>query len=228
MTHRTAARVVGVLFIAATVAFSLSVVVLDPILGANEYLASIGANGFRAGAGTLLELINHIAVVGIAVVIFPILRRFSKRVAVGYVAARSIESVLFAVGTMHLVALAHLSQAFVSAGAPPGSYFDTIGRMLLAGHDWDNAGLLFTAFSIGALMLNWVLFRTRLVPRWLSGWGLVAAVLILAARIIVMSGFRLSSSTVFTMDAPIMVQEMVFAVWLIAKGFDADALPEGG
>ena len=228
MTHRTAARVVGILFIAATVAFSLSVVVLDPILGADDYLASVGASGLRVGAGTLLELINHIAVVGIAVVIFPILRRFSKRVAVGYVAARSIESVLFAVGTMHLVALANLSHAFVSAGAPPGSYFHTIGGMLLAGHDWDNAGLLFTAFSIGALMLNWVLFRTRLVPRWVSGWGLVAAALILAARIIVMSGFRLTSSTVLIMDAPIMVQEMVFAMWLIAKGFNPDALPERG
>jgi hypothetical protein len=227
MTHRTAARVVGILFIAATVAFSLSVVVLDPILGADEYLASIGANGLRVGAGTLLELINHIAVVGIAVVIFPILRRFSKRVAVGYLAVRSIESVLFAVGTMHLVALANLSRAFVSAGASPGSYFHTIGGMLLAGHDWDNAGLLFTAFSIGALMLNWVLFRTRLVPHWVSGWGLAAAVLILAARVIVMSGVHLTSSTVFVMDAPIMVQEMVFAVWLIAKGFNADALPEG-
>jgi hypothetical protein len=100
--------------------------------------------------------------------------------------------------------------------------------MLLAGHDWDNAGLLFIAFSIGALMLNWVLFRTRLVPRWVSGWGLGAAALILAARIIVMSGVQLTSSTVFAMDAPIMIQEMVFAVWLIAKGLKTDALPEGG
>ena len=228
MTHRTAARVAGILFIAATVAFSVSVVVLDPILGADDYLSSVAANGRRVGAGTLLELINHIAVVGIAVVIFPILRRFSTRIAVGYVAARSIESVLFAVGTMHLVALANLSRAFASAGTSPGSYFHTIGGMLLAGHNWDNAELLFIAFSIGALMLNWVLLRTRLVPRWLSGWGLVGAALILAARIIAMSGLHLDSSTVFIMDAPIMLQEMVFAVWLIAKGFNADALPEGG
>jgi hypothetical protein len=227
MTDRTAARVAGILFIAATVAFSLSVVVLDPIIGAQDYLTSVAASRSGVGAGTLLELINHISVVGIAVVLFPILRRFSKRVAVGYVAARSIESVLFAVGTMHLVALAHLGRVFANAGMSPGSHFYTIGGMLLAGHDWDNAGLLFTAFSIGALMLNWVLLRTRLVPRWLSGWGLVAAMLILAARIAVMSGVELPSSTVIMMDAPIMVQEMVFALWLIARGFSADALLEG-
>ena len=224
MTDRTAARVAGILFIAATVAFSVSVVVLDPILGADDYLASVAANGHRVGVGTLLELINHIAVVGIAVIIFPILRRFSTRVAAGYVAARSIESVLFAVGTMHLVALANLSRASTNAGASHGSHFQTIGGMLLAGHNWDDAGLLFTAFSIGALMLNWALLRTRLVPRWLSGWGLVGAALLLLARIIVMSGSHLASSTAFIMDAPIMLQEMVFAVWLIAKGFNTDAL----
>jgi hypothetical protein len=228
MTDRTAARVAGILFIAATVAFSVSVVVLDPILGADDYLSSVAANGFGVGAGTLLELINHIAVAGIAVVIFPVLRRFSTRVAVGYVAARSIESVLFAVGTMHLIALANLSRAYANAGASPGAYYHTMGSMLLAGHNWDNAGLLFTAFSVGALMLNWILLRTRLVPRWLSGWGFAGAALLLAARIIVMLGSHLPPATVFIMDAPIMLQEMVFAVWLIAKGFNADALSERG
>lgn len=228
MTHRSAARVAGILFIVATVAFSVSVVVLEPVLGAQDYLASVSSSGLRVAAGTLLELINHIAVVGIAVVIYPILRRFSERFAVGYVAARSIESVLFAVGTMHLIALANVSHAFVSAGAPPASYFHTLGEMLLAGHDWDNAALLFTAFSLGALILNYVLFRTRLVPRWLCGWGLVAAALILAARLMVMSGLQLTAIAVFMMDAPIMLQEMVFAVWLIIKGFNVAVLSEGG
>ncbi len=227
MTHRTAARVAGVLFIIATVAFSLSVFLLEPVLGAPDYLALVSSNGLRVAAGTLLELINHIAVVGIAVVIYPILRRFSERLAVGYVAARSIESVLFAIGTMHLVALANVSHAFVAAGAPSASYFHTLGDMLLAGHNWDNAALLFTAFSLGALILNYLLYQTKLVPRWLCGWGLVAAALILAARIMVMSGLELSSASVFMMDAPIMLQEMVFAVWLIVRGFNAAALTEG-
>lgn len=226
MTDPNAARLAGILFIAATVAFSASVVVLAPILEADDCLSMVAAHGRVVGAGVLLELINHIAVVGIAVVLFPILRRFSNRVAVGYVAARSIESVLFAVGTMHLVALAKLGREFVAAGSSPESYFHTIGGMLLAGHNWDDAGLLFTAFSIGALMLNWLLLRTRLVPRWLSVWGLVGAAFLLAARIIVMSGSHMGSAAVFVMDAPIMVQEMVFALWLIIKGFNSAVLAE--
>ncbi len=173
--------------------------------------------------GALFELINHIAVVGIAVAIYPVLRRFSERVALGYVAARSIEAVLFAIGTMHLLTLVTVSQEFVAAGSPPTSHFQTLGSMLLAGHDWDDAALAFTAFSLGALILNYVLYQARLVPRWLSVWGLVGAALILAARMMVIYGLEPSSATQIVLDAPIAVQEMTFAIWLIAKGFNTAA-----
>ena len=226
MTNKTAARVIGILFIIATVAFSISVVLLEPVLGAPDYLVSIVSNGQSVAVGTLLELVNHISVVGIAVVSYPILKQLSERIAIGYVAARSIESVLFAIGTMHLITLANVSQAFVTAGEPPSSYFHTLGEVLLAGHNWDNAALLFIAFGVGAILLNYLLYRTRLVPRWLSGWGLISATLIVAVRVMLMSGFELSSSTVVMMDMPIMLQEMVFAIWLIIKGFNPTVLVE--
>jgi hypothetical protein len=224
MTHRTAARVVGVLFIMATVPFSLSVVLLEPVVGAPDFLAQASLSKARIAGGVLLELVNHIAVVGIAVVIYPVLKPFSERLALGYVAVRSIEAVLFAVGTLHLLTLEFVGHEFVAAGAPPSSYFHTVGSVLLAGHDWDNAALAFTAFSVGALMLNYLLYWAKLVPRWISAWGFLAAGSILAARVMVISGLELSTATVTMLDAPIFLQEMVFAVWLIVRGFDASAL----
>ena len=98
---------------------------------------------------------------------------------------------------------------------------------MLAGHDLDNAALAFTAFSLGTLMLNYVLYRARLVPRWISTFGLLAAASILAARVMLISGLELSSATVTMLDAPIFLQEMVVAVWLIVRGFDASALAGG-
>jgi len=226
MTDRTAARVVGALFIAATVALSLAVMLLQPVVGAPDYLAKVSLSQHRVATAALFEFINHIAVVGIAVVIYPILRRFSERLALGYIAARSIEAVLFAIGTMHLLALVTVSREFVAAGTPAASHFQTLGGMLLAGHDWDDAALAFTAFSLGALILNYGLYQARLVPRWLSVSGLVAAALILAARVMVVYGLELSSATQTMFDGPIAAQEMVLAVWLIAKGFSAAALSE--
>jgi len=117
-----------------------------------------------------------------------------------------------------------VSHEFVAAGAPSASHFQILGGLLLAGHDWDNAALAFTAFSLGALMLNYILYRMRLVPRWISAWGLLAAASILAARVMLIAGLELSTATVTMLDAPIFLQEMVFAVWLIGKGFDESAL----
>jgi hypothetical protein len=224
MTHRNAARVVGGLFIVATVSFSLSVIILDPVVGAADFLTQVSVRSSRVSAGVVLELVNHIAVVGIAVVIYPVLRRFSERLALGYVAARTIESVLFAVATMHLLTLVTVGQEFVAAGSPAASYFHTLGDLLLAGHDWNKVPLAFTAFSLGTLMLNYLLFRTRLVPRWISVFGLLAAASILTARVMLLCGLELPPATVTTMDGPIFLQEMVIAVWLILRGFDESVL----
>ena len=226
MTHRTAARLVAILFITATVSFTLAVVLLEPVVGTSNYLAQVAVNEGRVRLGVLLELANHVSVVGISVVIYPVLRRFSERLALGYVAARSIEAVLFVIGTMHLLALLSLSHDYLAAGSPSSSHFQTLGDMLLAGHDWDDAPLAFTAFGISALILNYALYQARLVPRWLSVFGLVAAASILAARGLLMAGTELSSGVVMTLDSPIMLQEMVFAVWLLARGFEPDAFGE--
>ena len=224
MRHRSIARIVGVLFITATVPFSLSVIILLPVLSAPDFLAQVSLQQDRVSVGILLELVNHIAVVSIAVLLYPVLKLFSERLALGYVVARSIEAVLFAIATMHLLTLIFLSHEFVDAGSPAAAHFHTMSNVLLAGHDWDSAPLAFIAFSLGALMMNYTLYRTRLVPRWISIFGLLAAASILTARLMLLFGLELSSNTVAIMDGPIFLQEMVFAVWLIFKGFDRSAL----
>ncbi len=224
MTHQSIARIVGVLFITATVPFSLSVIILLPVLSAPDFLAQVSLQQDRVSVGILLELVNHIAVVSIAVLLYPVLKLFSERLALGYVVARSIEAVLFAIATMHLLTLIFLSHEFVAAGSPAAAHFHTMSNVLLAGHDWDSAPLAFIAFSLGALMMNYTLYRTRLVPRWISIFGLLAAASILTARLMLLFGLELSSNTVAIMDGPIFLQEMVFAVWLIFKGFDRSAL----
>ena len=224
MTHRSTALIVGVLFIMATVSFSLSVIILEPVLSVSDFLAQASINRTRVAAGILLELINHIAVVGIAVVIYPVLKPFSQRLALGYVVVRSIEAVLFAIATKHLLTLVFLGHKFIATDSPSTLHFHTLAEILLAGHDWGSAPLAFATFSLGSLILNYALYWTRLVPRWLSLWGLLAAVSILAARMMMLFGLELSPTMVTMMDAPIFLQEMVFAVWLIFRGFDRKAL----
>ena len=213
MSDRRAARVAGLLFISATVPFSVSVVLLAPVLESADLLTQLASNPGRVSAGVLLEVVNHVSVAAISVVLYPVLSRYSRRLAVGYVAARSIEAALFALATTNLLMLVQLSQEAANPGTEPQS------AMLLAGHDWNQATLPFVAFALGALILNHTLYQTRLVPRWISVFGLLAAASILAARVLLVGGVDLSSTVVTAMDAPIFAQEMVFAVWLIARGF---------
>jgi len=222
-THRKTAVIVGVLFITATVSIILSVVLLEPVVDAADFLMQASVSEARVAAGVLLEMVNNIAVVGIALMIYPVLKPFSERLALGYIAARTIESVLFTISTGYLLALLFVSQEFIAAGAPAASYFHTLGGMLLAGHDLNNAALPFMIFGLGTLMLNYLLYRARLVPRWISTFGLLAGASILAARVMVISPLELSSATVTIMDSPIFLQEMVLAVWLIVKGFNPSA-----
>jgi hypothetical protein len=208
----------------ATVPFSASVMVLDPVVGAPDVLSRVSLATTRVGVGILLELTNHIAVVAIAVVIYPVLERVSARLAMGYVAARSIEAVLFAAGTASLLTLVVVSREFLAMGSPADGHFQTWAQVLLAGHDWNNAALAFVAFALGSLTLNYGLYRARLVPRWISAWGLLAAASILSARVALLVGAGLNPRTVTMLDAPIFLQEMVFALWLIVRGFDSAAL----
>ena len=214
---RKTAIIVGILFIIATVATSLTVVLTGP-LNAPDGLINVSANATQLIIGALLLLIDSIAVVVIPIMLFPIFKKHNEALALGYVGARIIEGVIFIVGVISLLLLLTLSQEFVKAGTPDVPYFQTLGTLLLAAHDW--AFLLgLTVFSLGSLTLNYILYQSKLIPRWLSGWGFIGAALTLAASLIPQLGYSLSSSIDTLMNSPIALQEMVFALWLICNRF---------
>ena len=224
MTDRTTARVVGSLFIVASVAGGVGLAIQQPVLDSSKYLSEAALKENRVATGALLALIMGVAAVGIAIAIYPVLRRRSERLALGYVAARTIEAVIYVIGSIVLLTLLTVSRGFVDAGAPDASHFQTLGGLLLAVRDWGGHGVLDAAvFSVGALILNYALFRASLVPRWLSVWGLAGASLYLAAGVLVIYGLEPLSTTQVVLEVPLGVQEMVLALWLIVKGFAAPA-----
>jgi len=118
-----------------------------------------------------------------------------------------------------------LSEEFVEAGAPEGSYFRTLGALLLAAYRLGTHLIgVQIVFGLTALILNRVLIRSKLVPRSISIWGLIGGALLLVAGLIELFGPGPLAAITTWMSLPIAVQEMVFAVWLIAKGFNPSAL----
>jgi hypothetical protein len=226
-SHRKTAIIVGVLFITATVVTLLSIPLTNHI-NAPDYLINISANENQVIIGALLQLINCIAIVGIAVMLFPIFKKHNEALALGYVGARIMEAVSLIVAVISLLLLLTLSQEFVKAGAPDVSSFQTLGTSLLAANYWAwlLGGELFLTLS--ALILNSILYQSKLIPRFISVWGLIGATLLLAQGLLGMFGSLSETSVLRTyLFIPIAVQEMVFAVWLIVKGFNSSAIASG-
>ena len=223
-SYRKNAIIVGVLFITATVAGVLSVPFTRHI-DLPDYLINVSANATQVIVGALFELIMAFAVVGIAIWLYPILKKHNEALALGSVGARLVEGIFLLVGVVSLLSLLTLSQEFVKAGAPDASYFQTFGTLLLAVRDWAGHGIASIAFPLGALMYYYIFFQSKLIPRWLSSWGVLGAVLSLTAALLSMFGQIVPFSTnAILLELPIGINEMVLAVWLIVKGFNPSAI----
>jgi hypothetical protein len=225
-SSRKNARWAGVFYIIATVAPILTFPFIGFLGGgvagepSADYLVNLSANENQVIVGMLIELVWALAVVGIIVTLFPILRIYNEALALGFSALRFIEAISTIVSSIILLTLLTSSQEFAEAGFPDASYYQTAGTSLLAARDWAfiiGSGLI---WSLSALILNYVLHRSRLIPRWLSGWGFVGATLSFAAYLSQLFG----ANPTELLFLPIAVQEMVFAVWLIFKSFRSSAI----
>ena len=225
-SNRRFAVAAGVLWITATVADVISrVVLVQPILGDPDYLAQISANQNQVLLGALFLLVGAVSAAGIAIALYPVLRQQSEALALGSVGFRLIEGALYLGIVVCLLVLVAVSTESANAGAPASSIYEAPAALVMAARN-SLSQVSVLIFGLGALMYYWVFYRSRLVPRWLSVWGLVAIPMVMVSILLVMFGLLESfSPPQLVLALPILLQEMVLAVWLIAKGFNPSAIP---
>jgi hypothetical protein len=227
-TYRKTAIVVGVLYIIGTVLGILSVVFTGSILSDTNYLIKVSENQNQIVAGALFILTMGLALAMVPFLLYPILKKQSEVLAVGYVVFRgALETVLAIAVVVNWLFLLILSQEYVAAGTPVASNFQALGAVFLNGGDPLSA-LGGIVFSLGALMLYYMFYQSNLIPKWISVWGIIAILLHLSTCILILFHLQSSFSTTNTiMNFPIFLQEMVMAVWLIVKGFNPTAIASG-
>ena len=226
-SYRKTAIIVGILFLVCTAASLLSFPFFGPILDGKDYLSKLFDSENMVITGALIEFIQAAAAAGIAIGLYPLLKKYNGALALGAVGFRVVECVFVLIGTLSLLSLLTLSQEFIAAGAPGASSFQTSGTLLLAVRDWSGNVISALAMCLGALMYYVILYKSKLIPRWLSGWGVLGIVMGLAATVLGSFTHDFSLGSVNTLlNVPIGLQEMVFAVWLIVKGFNASAITD--
>jgi hypothetical protein len=220
--YRKTAIIVGALFIIATAITIVGIVFMGSSLEDDPVdLAKIADNENGIIISVICWIILAISVAGIGFFMHPILKKYDEGLSLGYVSFRLIETVLILVSVISLQSLLTLSQEFVAGDLNATDYEPSV-ILLMALFDWSFIIGTMIFLGLGGLVLNFILYVLKLVPSWLSIWGFIGGACVLLYGLISLFGHDPA-----ILAAPIAIQEMVFAVWLIVKGFNPPAIASG-
>jgi hypothetical protein len=226
-TQRRIALIAGVLWVITFVTSIPALLLYQPVLNHIGYITGAGPDT-RVLLGAFLELILIVANIGTAVVMFPILKRQNEGLALGFVTARVIECVFIAIGVLSLLAIVTLRQD-VAGTSSDAAALTTAGRSLVAIKDW--TFLIGPGFVVGignGLILGYLMYRSRLVPRWMAMLGLVGGPLVCASGTAVLfGGIGLGGAAQFVATIPEIAWELSLGIYLIVKGFKWSAITAG-
>ena len=219
--ERTYGRLIGALFLAGFVTYGTGFALVDSVTGEDDLLAGVSTGRTTLMVGAFLMLLTTAVDIGKAVLVYPLVARRNRKVALTYLAAMVFEVTMMAVGSLLLLSLVPMAEQ-VQAGDLGADLAGSLGALAVDGNDIAyqiaQAGLAFGAFFLCVL-----LYRTALVPRWLAAWGAVGYVIHFAGA----SAELLGSPVSMFLLIPGGLFELTFGVWLLAKGLGTcDRTPE--
>ena len=224
-SYKKNAVIIGILFIIATGFLFIGGALYGPILDTPDYLQVAYPNRVSAIIGILIEFSCILAIPLIPVFAYPVLRKHSQTLALTYLVFRLFEAVLFLLVDITKLSLIKVSQLYLNAESSNAEMIASIGAVIQGWNEW--AWVFYVLiFGVGALIFYISLVQSKLLPRWISIWGLVAILLMMASAFLAMFSIELPDAIFGLLVIPIAVQEMVMALWLIIKGFDLTAIEQ--
>jgi hypothetical protein len=215
------------LFFAGTFVFSISALPFyDQILHNSGYILERGFDT-RVSTGALLEILLAICNIATAIVIFPLVKRVRKTVAIGYIASRVVESVMILAGVVSLMSVVTLRATVPSQGTT--DVLTVAGQALVAFHDWTfMLGPQFCSGFGNGLLLGYLMYRSGLVPRRMALLGIIGGPLAFLGGVLVLFGvLEQMSAGLFALTALEIVWELSITFYPIVKGFRSAPVPDG-
>jgi hypothetical protein len=179
-------------------------------------LVNVSKNLTQIRISTLVALLNSLAIVFLAVMFYVVFYKQYRIIALVALICFVAEAIVLAVSKIGAYGLVPLSQEFVEAGAPEPSYFQALGDFLYYGLDRLGYDIHMLFFCLGGILWYYLLYGSRLVPRTLAIWGLVAVCLLLIPVLLVL--YHRDSTPLMVLGLPYAPFELVLGVWLIVKG----------
>jgi hypothetical protein len=213
----------GVLYL-MTFLFSIpAVFLLDPVLNNTNYIVSAGADS-QVLLGALFDLVTALACIGTAVALYPVIKRQSHAFSLGFVTTRIFEAAVIIIGVVSLMAVVAIRQAGGAPGTDSAALV-AVGQGLVAVRDQTFLLGPGVVPGLNALLLGYVLYRSRLVPRVIPALGLIGAPLFLVSATLTVLGLNEQVSVLSGIALiPIFLWELSLGLWLTFKGFRPSAM----
>ena len=218
---RKTAGLVGGLFLTAMAASLIGGGMVESIITSPDFLTAVSEHEQRLLVGVLLELINGMAVVGIGALMFPVLKKINESMAIMYLCFRAIEALFACLIVITPLSLLKLSQEYFRADPLDSQYFQAAGSLAIALRAGINDLPFPLFFCLGAMLFYLLLYRSGLLPRFISIWGVIATICILLMNLLTL--FReapLNPGVLVFLALPIILNEIFLGIWLMVRGFN--------
>ena len=214
---------VGALLILSIVVGILSI---DPVIDGMDNLESVSINSNAILIRAFMQFILGLIYASIPIILYTLLKKINTSLTIGFLVFRIISVGFIFIGWLSILLLLALSQEFVSSGSPELLYFKTLDNLLRSGRDLINHVAMPLILSVGNLMFYSILYQSKIIPKWLSLWGLIATILssVLASLLLMFDVIGIINATYVSLAFPTALLEIVLATWLIVKGFDSNVV----
>ena len=214
---------VGALLILSLVVGILSI---DPVIDGMDNLESVSINSNAILIRAFMQFILGLIYASIPIILYTLLKKINTSLTIGFLVFRIISVGFIFIGWLSILLLLALSQEFVTSGSPELLYFKTLDNLLRSGRDLINHVAMPLILSVGNLMFYYILYQSKIIPNWLSLWGLIATILssVLASLLLMFDVIGIINATYVSLAFPTALLEFVLATWLIVKGFDSNVV----
>lgn len=214
MTNKVSSRLIGSLFLAGFVVYGVGFGLVTSVIGKPDFLATISTTRATLVLGAFLMLLNTVVDIGKGVLFFPILEKHGKRTALAYLAAVTVQVVLLDIGVLFLLMIVPLSRYAVDAAGASMAWATALGSLLTLSNSMAYQ-IGQATLGVGGIFLCALLFRTRLLPRFLSAWGMIGYAIHVVGAIAEIFGIPIS----LVLLIPGGLFELALGFWLLIKGF---------
>tara|TARA_R110002050_G_scaffold300286_2_gene468565 strand:- start:14574 stop:15263 length:690 start_codon:yes stop_codon:yes gene_type:complete len=215
-------KIVGIFLITGLITGVFSIA---PAIDAKNYLIEAATNSNQVIIAAVFQFIMSLVYLGIGLLLYPIVKKFSHNLAIGFLSFRIIAVTFSILGTILMLGLLILSENYVNGTSKNILEIETIADIVKNFRDTMNHIFMVLVLCTGNILLYILLLKYRLLPKWLSLWGLIGAILsIFASGLVLFKILDIITVEYIVLNMPTAILDLILGFYFIFRGFNKNSL----